>query len=81
MATIGRHGYNKDYSEMTPTQKKNKRVDELKNKWAALNCIQLIRIWEHDINNNPSKVMEMLKKEISIQNKKILIKENKKKRH
>ena len=81
MVTIGRHSYNKSYDDMTPTQKKNRRIDEVKNKWAALNCIPLIRIWEHDINHNPTKVMEMLKNEIRIQDKKILIRENKKKRH
>lgn len=79
--TIGRHSYNKEYDEMTPTQKKNKRVDELKNKWAAINCIPLIRIWEHDINNNPAKVMNMLKEHIRIQTKKIQINEKKRMRH
>lgn len=79
--TIGRHSYNKEYDEMTPTQKKNKRVDELKNKWAAINCIPLIRIWEHDINNHPAKVMDMLKEHIRIQTKKIQINEKKRMRH
>ena len=51
--------------ELTPTQKKNKKVDKYKDKWAKEHKIPLIRIWEHDINNNPEQVLEMLKKEIS----------------
>lgn len=51
--------------ELTPTQKKNKKVDKFKDKWAKEHKIPLIRIWEHDINNNPEQVLEMLKKEIS----------------
>jgi very-short-patch-repair endonuclease len=49
---------------MNPMQKKNKRVDEQKNHWCAVNCIKLIRIWEHDINEHPEKVMEMLREEL-----------------
>ena len=45
-------------------QKKNKKVDKDKDKWAKEHKISLIRIWEHDINNNPEEVMNMLKKEI-----------------
>lgn len=51
--------------ELTPTQKKNKKVDKFKDKWAKEHKIPLIRIWEHDINNSPEQVLEMLKKEIS----------------
>ena len=66
---------------MTPTQKKNARVDELKNKWAHSNGYTLIRIWEHDINENPQKVMKILKENIDIATDKMIINENKKKRH
>lgn len=59
------HGYNLLYEEKSPMQKKNARVDKSKDKWAKEHKIPLIRIWEHDINNNPEQVLEMLKKEIS----------------
>ena len=70
-----------DKNNLSPMQKRNKRVDEAKNMWAALNGIPLIRIWENDINNNPEKVMEMLKKRLYIIDEKQKINENKKKRH
>ena len=50
--------------ELTPTQKRNKRVDKDKDKWATSHKIPLLRIWEYDINNEPLKVMEQLKKDI-----------------
>lgn len=82
MATIGKwHAYGKVFEEMNPTQKKNHRVDEIKNEWAAMHGIKLIRIWEHDINNNPSKVMKMLREEFEDSTDKLIIEENKKKRH
>lgn len=58
------HSYGLVYEEMNPMQKKSSRVDKDKDKWALTHKIPLIRIWEHDINNNPKQVMEMLKKEI-----------------
>lgn len=65
---------------MNPMQKKNKRVDELKNKWALLHSIPLMRIWEYDIRNNPSKVMEDLKNRLYIEDKKVELKRNKQRR-
>jgi very-short-patch-repair endonuclease len=53
--------------DLTPTQKKNKRVDEQKNQWALLHCIPLIRIKEKDVNENPDQVMKMLKERLKIQ--------------
>ena len=58
------HSYGLVYEQMSPMQKKNKRVDEQKDKWALHHRIPLIRIWEHDINKNPEKVMKMLKEEL-----------------
>lgn len=58
------HGYNILYENMSPMQKKNNRVDRDKDKWAKEHKIPLIRIWEHEINKEPSKVMDMLKTEI-----------------
>lgn len=55
------HSFNLKYEQMNPTQKKNKRIDEIKNKWALENGIPILRIWEHDINNNKELVFDLLK--------------------
>lgn len=55
------HGFGLLYEEMSPMQKRNHKVDEIKNKWCSRNCVPLIRIWEHDINKNPEMVMNYLK--------------------
>lgn len=57
------HSYGLVYEQMSPMQKKNARVDKQKDHWCLINCIKLIRIWEHDINKNPSKVLDMLREE------------------
>ena len=75
------HSYGKVYEEMNPMQKRNARVDEIKNEWAALHGYPLIRIWEHDINENPEKVLDMLRERLGVEMEKLIIKENKKKRH
>ena len=75
------HGYGKVHEEKSPMQKKNARVDEIKNEWAAMHGIPLIRIWEHDINENPEKVLNMLRERLGVEMEKLIIKENKKKRH
>lgn len=75
------HSYGLIYEEMNPMQKRNARVDEIKNEWAALHGYPLIRIWEHDINENPQKVLDMLRERLGIEMEKLIIKENKKKRH
>lgn len=75
------HGYGKLHEEKSPMQKRNARVDEIKNEWAALHGYPLIRIWEHDINENPQKVLDMLRERLGIEMEKLIIKENKKKRH
>lgn len=59
-----------DESNLNAMQKHNKMVDELKNKWAAIHGIPLIRIWEYDIRHNPQKVLEELKKYVHIQESK-----------
>ena len=43
--------------------------------------IPILRIWESDIRKNPKKVMDILKEELNIQNNKMLLREDKKKRH
>lgn len=75
------HSYGKVYEEMNPTQKKNARVDKIKNEWALAHGIPIVRIWEHDIRENPEKVMKILKENIGIATEKMIINENKKKRH
>ncbi len=75
------HGYGKVHEEKNPMQKRNARVDEIKNEWAALHGYPLIRIWEHDINENPEKILDMLRERLGVEMEKLIIKENKKKRH
>lgn len=75
------HSYGILYEDMTPTQKRNKRVDEQKTMWCLSNCIYLMRIWEHDINNNPSGVMERLEKTLGINREKYEREKEKNKRH
>ena len=75
------HAYGKIREEMSPMQKRNTRVDEHKNKWALMHGIPILRIWEHDINKNPSEVMRVLKDKIGSCSEKIKLEENKKKRH
>lgn len=75
------HSYGKVYEEMNPTQKKNARVDKIKDEWALSHGIPIIRIWEHEINNEPQKVLRMLEDRLGIELEKRKIEENKKKRH
>ena len=58
--------------EMTPIQKRNKRVDALKDKWALLHGIPIIRIWEKDIHENPEGVMENLRNRLHVIDDKIV---------
>ena len=75
------HSYGKVYENMNPTQKRNLRVDKQKDEWALSHGIPIIRIWEHDINKNPSMVIEMLKEKIGMYRKKFDKEKEKKKRH
>lgn len=75
------HSYGLVYEDMNPMQRHNAWVDKIKNEWAVEHGFLLVRIWEHDVNNNPNKVMEYLKDIIGINDKKMQILENKKKRH
>jgi very-short-patch-repair endonuclease len=71
--------YNKE--ELRGHQIRAQRIDEYKNKWALLHGIPILRIWESDIRKNPKKVMNILKEELNIQEKRRIINENKRKRH
>ena len=75
------HSYGKEYDEMSPMQKHNKRVDKIKDEWASMHRYKLLRIWEHDIEKNPEKVRMMILEAIGEAEDKKNILENKKKRH
>lgn len=67
--------------KLNPMQKHNKRVDDLKNRWAMLHGIPIMRIWEKDIRENPSNVMKKLKERLRIEFDKRKKLEEKNKRH
>lgn len=75
------HSFGLTYEQMCPMQKRNKRVDELKDKWALMHGIPILRFWEHDINDNPEFVLKKLKEMIQTQEKHRLMIEKKKKPH
>lgn len=70
-----------DWGSLTPTQKKDIRVDELKNKWALLHGIPIYRIWEDDIRHQPEKVLKELKEVVKIHKHGKILEEKKNKRH
>lgn len=75
------HSKNLVYEEMSPMQKRNKRVDKQKDHWALINGIPIIRIWESDINKHPEKVMAMLKEKLYLCKEEKEIKDRKKYRN
>lgn len=75
------HGYGLVYEDMNPMQKHNARVDKIKNEWALSRGIPILRIWEHDINEHPRKVLTRLMAEIGFAEIKKAINDDKKKRH
>ena len=75
------HSYGLVHEEKNPMQKHNEYVDRVKDEWALIHGIPIIRIWEHDINNNPSKVMKMLRELFGKYDEKYIKGQNKKKRH
>lgn len=62
-------------------QKRNKRVDAYKEKWALMHGIPIMRIWEKDIRENPKKVMSELKKRLYMEEEKVTLKKEMGKRH
>lgn len=66
---------------MNPMQRHNKKVDEIKDKWALMHGIPIMRIWEKDIRENPNIVMDKLKERLYIEAEKKNIAERKNKRH
>ena len=77
------HGNPELYEEkdLKGHQRRAKRVDEYKDKWALLHGIPLMRIWEHEINENPEKVLKELSERLNIQIDKINKKKKKGERH
>lgn len=67
--------------KLNPMQKHNKFVDKLKDTWAGMHCIPLLRLWEEDIRNNPKFVKSEITKYVKDCSKKRMIKENKNKPH
>ena len=70
-----------DENNLSPMQKKNKRVDEHKNEWSLMHGIPIRRIWEYDIRHVPSGVMNELKERLYIEDKIQMKINNKNKRH
>lgn len=75
------HGYGLLHENKNPMQKHNEWVDRQKDMWAASHGIPVLRIWEHDINEHPSKVRKILKEYIGTYTEKKEKKDNKNKRH
>lgn len=77
------HGNPEKYSDdkLKWHQKKARRVDELKDKWALMHGITIIRIWESDIEKDPSGVMSVLRERIGDAKSRQTIVENRRKRH
>ena len=67
--------------KMKPMHKRNMRVDEYKTKWALAHGIPIMRIWEKDINESPTKVLEALKNRLGLEKEKAILTEKKNKRH
>ncbi|KAA6344647.1 hypothetical protein EZS27_007737 [termite gut metagenome] len=59
------HSYGLTYENMNHMQKKSKRIDRLKDEWAIVKHIKLIRIWEHEIREHPEIVRKKLKSVIT----------------
>ncbi len=75
------HGHGLLHEEKNPMQKHSEWVDKQKDTWALAHGIPIIRIWEHDINNNPSGVIARLKEKVGKYREKYNKELDKKKRH
>lgn len=75
------HGYGLVYEQKSPMQKHNAWVDRVKDEWALSHGIPIIRVWEHDIHDNPEKVMKILKESIGKYTEKQRKIKDKNKRH
>lgn len=59
-------------------QKRNKKVDELKTKWALIHGYILLRFWEEDIYKQPKKIISELNERIKVGTNKVLVEKSKK---
>lgn len=75
------HGYGLLHEQKNRTQKHTEWVDKQKDLWAIEHGIPVLRIWEHEINNTPEKVIELLKDRLAFYKDKKEKENNKKKRH
>lgn len=75
------HSYGLTYEEKNPMQKHNEWVDKVKDEWALENGIPILRFWEHDIRENPEKVMKELKEAVGKYTEKQRKIKNKNRRH
>ena len=75
------HSYGLTHEQKNPMQKHNEWVDKVKDEWALLHGIPILRFWEHDIHDNPNKVMMALKESIGKYTEKKKKKDAKGKRH
>jgi len=48
------------FTPIYKSQKRNIKKDKIKNEWCKNNNKTLIRIWENDINNNPTNVEKLI---------------------
>lgn len=67
--------------KLKPMHKKNIRVDKLKDEWALMHSIPIIRIWEKDIREDPKGVMKMLKERLYVEDEVGMKVNEKNKRH
>lgn len=66
--------------ELTPVQKKSKKIDKIKYKWALEHKIPIYYFWEKDIIETPGEILKTVKEIIAKEQKHMLLQENKKKR-
>ena len=59
-------------------QKRNIRVDKIKDAWALRNGYMLIKLWEIDIKKQPDKIIKLLIEKLQIANEVVLLNESKK---
>ena len=65
--------------KLNSMQKHSQFVDKLKDQYAGMHCVPLLRVWEYDIRHNPDLVLENLRKYIAFGDKKRKINEKRKK--
>ena len=67
--------------KIKPMHKRNMRIDKLKDEWALLHGIPIMRIWEKDIRENPKEVMKTLKDRLYLEDGIVKVEKEKNKRH